>query len=203
MLDTVSAAISEGGYQWLMLARQFEKAEVMVPTYSREGLPQVRQFLARNQKDGVRVRVLMGTGLARSRAARNDQLMNMWQQGIIRDPRLMAELMEVPHSTFAAPDARDVRLAANENIDMAKGVAVTPNSWDNHAIHLREHNDYRKTQEFLALESSVKEKFEYHCDQHEQMEEAALMRQAKLAQLAAAVQQPAPTDQPPQEAPAP
>ncbi len=181
MLDTIAAAISVGGYQQLQLAKQFVKETVLVQTYSREGLPEVQHFKASNMKDGMRVQVTMGTGLARSRAARQDQLMNMWQQGIIRDPQLMAELMEVPFPSFAEPRARDLRLARNENMVMAKGESITPNSWDDHAIHLREHNDYRKSQEFLTLSEDSKIKFEYHCTHHETFEEAVLGRQAKLA----------------------
>ncbi len=192
MLDTISSSIAEGFFQILMLAKQFVKEDVLVQTYSREGLPEVRHFKAASIKAGMRVQTTMGTGLARSRAARQDQLLNLWQQRIITDPELMAELMEVPFPSFAAPKARDMRLARNENIEMAKGNAITPNSWDDHTIHLREHNEYRKTQEFLALEGDTKTKFEYHATTHEQLQEQVLARQVRLAQIA----------QPPPEAPA-
>jgi hypothetical protein len=185
MLDMIAASISEGGLHQLMLAKQFVKEDVIVATYSREGVPEVKRFKAGDIKDSVSVNVTMGTGLARSRAARQDQLMNLWQNQIITDPALMAELMEVPFPSFADPRARDKRLAMNENYVLASGQAVTPNSWDNHAIHLDEHNDYRKTQEFLALPVGAKQRFEAHCQLHEQMQESQI---AKQAQLQAALQ---------------
>jgi hypothetical protein len=61
-------------------------------------------------------------------------------------------------------------------------VAITPNSWDDHGIHLREHNDYRKTQEFLTADPDVKRKFEFHCQQHENQLQQALAKQVAMQQ---------------------
>lgn len=184
MLETISAAMTEGGFQTLQLAQQYVKDEVLVQVYSREGVPEVKHFKSSTIKPGMRVQVTMGTGLARSRAARQDQLLNMWQQGIITDPQLMAELMEFPIPSFAAPRARDLRLARNENATLMDGTAVTPNSWDEHDIHLREHNEQRKTQDFLTSSEEVKLRFEAHCQMHEQMLTEQLTKRAQLAMLA-------------------
>jgi hypothetical protein len=193
MLDTISASLSEGGYQTLMLAKQFVPDETLVQVYGADGLPEVKHFKKSEIKPGMRVRITMGTGLARSRAARQDQLLSWWQAGILRDPQQMAELMEIPIPQIV-PRARDMRLARNENQQMMAGHAVTPNSWDDHAIHLREHNEERKSQDFLTASEEVKEKFEYHCQLHEKMEEQQLARQAHLAMLAQGAQ-PAPAGQ--------
>ncbi len=181
--DTISAAVSEGFYQVLMLAKQYVREDVLVQAYSREGLPEVKHFKASKIKPGMRVHVTMGSGLARSRSARQDQLMNLWQQKIITDPELMAELMEVPFPSFAQPKALDMRLARNENLEMSKDVAVSANSWDDHDIHLREHNDYRKTDEYRNLPEDVRRKYEFHTQQHETMQEDHISRQARLALL--------------------
>jgi hypothetical protein len=45
------------------------------------------RFKTQDIKPGLRVNVTMTTGLARSRAARQDQLMNYWDRGSSRDPR--------------------------------------------------------------------------------------------------------------------
>lgn len=184
MLDSISASISEGFFQLLMLAKQYVSTEQMVTVYSREGMPEVKRFKAQDIKAGTRVQTLMGTALARSRAARNDLLITMWQNKIITDPAVMAELMEVPFPSFADPEARDQRLARNENATMAAGQPVTPNSWDDHLVHIAEHNDYRKTQEFLALDEKVKAMFEYHVTQHHELQKAEVARQAALMMAA-------------------
>lgn len=199
MLETIDSAISEGFWHVLWLGKEFESEDTVMQTYSREGLPEVRHWKAEAVKPGMRVRVTTGTGLARSRAARQDQLMNMWTQQIITDPELMAQLMEVPFPSFAQPKALDMRLARNENLEIAKNVPIAANSWDDHGIHLREHNDYRKTQVFLTASETVKMKFEFHCQQHETLLTAALAKQAQQAQMAAMAQggQPPPQGQPP------
>jgi hypothetical protein len=191
MLDTITASISEGFWQILMLAKQFESPERMVQTYSREGLPEVNAFRAEKISPAMRIMVTMGTGLARSRAARQDQLQQMWDAKIITDPELMAELMEVPFPSFQSPKALDMRLARNENLVMEKGTPMQPNSWDDHTIHLREHNDFRKTHEFSTLPEKTKSIFEFHCTQHEVLQKQALQKQAELMALMQP-QQPAP-----------
>jgi hypothetical protein len=196
MLDSIDQAIAEGWWQLLMLAKQFEKPQVMLQTYSPEGLPEVRAFMKERINPGMRIKVVRMNGLGRTRAARQDALMNMWQQGVIQDPDLMAQLMEVPIPSFTAPKALDMRLARNENLTLGKGDAIVPNSWDDHAIHLREHNNYRKTQEFIALDQETKTKFEHHCEMHEQLALAVAQKNAALMAAAQGVVPggPQPTD---------
>jgi hypothetical protein len=171
---------------------------MIVQSYSREGMPEVKRFKAENMKPGMRVRVMMGTGLATTRAARQDQALLMWQNQIITDPEVMADLMDIPVGQLTPQKAFDVRLARNENLEMAEGVAKTPNSWDNHAIHKREHNNYRKTSEFLALPMEIQQKFEFHVEKHDELEMAQTQEELQKQQaIQGAMQggtpQPAPT----------
>lgn len=197
MLRTVANSLSTGGYQWLMLAKQYMTSSQMIPTYSPEGLPEIKRLYADKLDPGMTVRVLMGTGLSRSRAAREDTLMLMWNAGIITDANKMSELMEVPISDSSPDDVYDLRLARNENFTMSgdatgKPVPVVPNSWDNHDIHRREHNNYRKTQEFLQLDDKTKTMFEYHVQMHDKLQvqqmSQDLQRQSLAMQLAQAQQ---------------
>ena len=187
MLRTIEASISEGFYQLLMLARQYHQGDQMVATYSREGVAEVKKFLSTAISPGMRIRVTMGSGLSRSRAARTEQLMTMWQNQIISDKELMAELMDLPISSVSPDNAFDIRLARNENYTMADGVPITPNSWDNHDIHRREHNNYRKTHEYQMLDSHIKTMYEYHVQMHDQLEVQSLGHQLQIQQLSAAV----------------
>jgi hypothetical protein len=201
---TMKLSISEGFWQMLMLTKQYVSDDVIVQTYSKEGLPEVKKFKSADIKPGMRVSVTMDTGLARNRTARQDQAMMMWEKGIIRDPEVMAELMQIPVGNLTPQRVYDVRLARNENLTMASGkdqdgrdgTAVTPNSWDEHDIHLREHNNFRKTAEYEQLPSEIKKKFEYHCKTHETMELEKLQKEAMKAQLMAAATGQAPMEPP-------
>lgn len=182
--DTIKDSISEGFWQVLQLARQFVRDEVMVQVYGTEGLPEVKRFRSDVVRPGMRVRVTMGTGLARSRAARQDEILNLWDRGIINDPDRVAQLLDMPTPSFNEPNALDLKLARNENLELAGGTAVMPNSWDNHELHLQEHNNYRKTHEYLMLDQDAKNKFEHHCTVHEQLWVESMSRELFRLQLA-------------------
>lgn len=60
-----------------------------------------------------------------------------------------------------------------EPVELALLVPV--NSWDNHAIHIEEHNKYRKSQSFENLPDEAKALFEEHVSMHIFMMQNALM----------------------------
>jgi hypothetical protein len=188
MRKTIETTVAEGFFQVLENARQFETEEKMILTYGRDRMPEVKHFRAGSLKPGFRVRVTKKSGLARSRAARQDQVQRMWDAKVITDPAVFAELMEVPIGSVLNYEMQDISLARNENLDLAKDTAITPNSWDEHAIHIREHNTYRKTHEYVTLPDEAKKKFDAHVQMHEQMLDAALQKAAQRAQLAAMAQ---------------
>lgn len=185
-LSTLDECITEsntiGWWQALMLARQYGPEEAMVLAYSKDGEPEVKAFRAKEMHPGFRIKTSRTTGLARSRAAKEDRAMRMWDSKAITDPAHLAEIMDVPTPTLVSYSA-DLRLARNENLTLAKGHAVDANSWDDHAIHLREHNDYRKTTEFLGLKDEIKVKFEFHCTRHKDLQKDALKEQALMQAL--------------------
>jgi hypothetical protein len=184
MRKTIRAANSQGWYQALELAREFGTEEDMVFAYSRDGVNEVKHFRAKDMKPGFRVRTTMTTGLARSRTARQDLAMRLWEQKVITDPNQLLELMEVPTGNVLQYQAVSIRLARNENLTMAANEAVVANSWDDHALHIREHNAYRQTHEFEALDPEAKEKFEFHVTMHKKLQMAFVAEQAQLQMIA-------------------
>lgn len=199
LVRTIKKGVTVIGYQQLRLVQQYGDARVVFQTYSREGFPESHKLMTTKLDPGMRIRVTMGDGLSSSRAARQEQLLNLWAQGIIRDPGVMAELMDLPISSINPDEAFDIRLARNENLDMARGVAITPNSWDNHDIHRREHDNYRKTVDFKMLPTDLKNRFEMHAELHDQLEIQQLGKMLQIQSMAAAVAQGAgfQTPQPP------
>lgn len=192
---SIKKALAQGGWQCLQLARQYNDEEIVIQTYSREGVPEVHKFMTEKFLPGMRVRVTLGTGLADSRAARQQQATELWREGVIRDPETMAELLDLPTASLNPNRAFDVTLSRNENLTMmgngadgTPGVAITPNSYDAHDIHLREHNNYRKTQEYLHADPEVKKKFEFHCDTHEELWLQELQKEATRAAIAQGAQ---------------
>lgn len=193
---TIQTSNDQGWFHMLQLARVFQKEADMVTSYSKEGIPEVKHFRAGEMKPGHRVRTTMQTGLARSRANRSDLALRLWDSKVIQDPEVMAEILEMPLPNTMRDRAEDTMLARNENYTLAGDEAVDANSWDDHATHIREHNAYRKTTEYLMASPEVKRKFEMHVQRHMSMEEIQVGRQAKLQIIANG-------GQPAQPAPAP
>ena len=186
---TIKSSISNGYYQCLRLVQQYGKDENVFTAYSAEGFPEVKRMMRAQIDPAMKIRVTESTGLATSRAARVDQLMTMWQTGIIQDRGVMAEMLDIPVSSVNPDNLFDIRLARNENLKMASGVAILPNSWDNHDIHRREHNNYRKTSEYASLETDTKQKFEMHSQLHDELQIQQLGKQLQIQSMAAAVAQ--------------
>lgn len=202
---SIRGAVSEGFYQVLLLAKQYVPEKVIVQTYSPEGVPEVRHFRAGLVQDNMRVRVTQGTGLAHTRAARHDQVMRMVELGLIQQPEVAVSLLEIPIPTVLTHRVADIRKARNENLEMARDVAVTPNSWDDHDIHIREHDTYRKTAEFMGLPADVQSKFEFHVQKHKELRVQKLVEMSQEQVLMAQATQPppAPTDAPAGAEPSP
>lgn len=179
LADSTAWAIEEGFMQLTWLAKQYEEEKKMVLIYSSEGIPQVQEFKAREVDPGIRYKVSMGNGLGHTRSGRQEALYNLWDRGILQnDPIRMLKLLDVGGPLPLTSDARDIMLARNENFAMARGTAVTPNSWDNHPIHIKEHNDFRKTNAYRLLDNRSKALFEFQVRTHEQLYIRELEKQA-------------------------
>jgi hypothetical protein len=206
LLDTIDSSIAQGGWQILMMGREFESAAKQVIVYSRDGAPIVKHWRRDAVQPGTRVRPVRMSGLGRTRAQRQDSLNLMWQNKIITDPDVYAQLLDMPIPSFDNIRAMDIRRAQSENIEMAAGIPVKAAMWDNHAVHIQQHNEYRKTQEYHVLDAREKAIFEWHVTRHEQMQ-LIVARKTALLQMALMPPQPtggaAPTMGPDQTAPSP
>jgi hypothetical protein len=170
LLRTMSFAIAEGYWHILMLAKEKENAKKMISVYSDDGFAEVQEFRSRQIDPGIRFKIMMGTGLGWTRAGRADTIFSLADRGIFQDdPQRMLSLLDMSGNLPLNAKASDVKRARNENYRMKHDESITPNSWDDHEIHLREHNTYRKTYEYELLPQRSKLIYEYHCQGHERM----------------------------------
>lgn len=187
LLRTIKKSIAVGFYQQLMLLKQYGDPDTMFMAYSREGYPEVKHMMTERLSPAMKIKITMTGGIGQSRAALEDRWMTMWDNGIIQDKDTMAQLLDVPVSTVSPDAAFDMRLARNENFKMAAGISIVPNSWDAHDIHRREHDNFRKTDEFAMLSMKSKQIFEMHSQFHDKLQIQQLGKQLQIQQMAAAV----------------
>ncbi len=59
---------------------------------------------------------------------------------------------------------------------------IPVNSWDNHEVHIAEHDRFRRTQEFEVLSSGIKSAMQAHVEQHKTMQQQVAVQQM-IAQI--------------------
>lgn len=127
-----------------------------------------------------------------SRGERQARVYTLWKDGALGDPadpevrQRFLELSRFPHlSRVARFGSVDAQTADQENGALLVGEPVPVLPFYDHAEHLRIHNKFRKTREYLKLDPMVRQAFDIHCGEHEM----ALAQQQMEAQMQAAQQQ--------------
>lgn len=199
---TMEASVARGCHMLLQLARQYVREEAIVATYTRMGAPEVHKFKGTKVSRDHVVRVSSQAALPQSKAAKQELALSYWTAQIITDQRQMQEMLELPFSP-GVPQEQDVLAATNENFTMLEGDPVTPNQWDEHDTHIREHNMSRKSAEFAAAPDEVRSIFEFHIEAHEAMWLEELQKEGERQATIASFAQPAGADPSLEAAPAP
>lgn len=75
------------------------------------------------------------------------------------------------------------RLPVGEDGMPLMPLLVSVNKWDNHQIHIEEHNNYRKSAAFEALDDAQKRLFDDHVNQHIQMMIVGSMAAGSIAPM--------------------
>ncbi len=106
--------------------------------------------------------------LPRSRAAMMQLAEKALQMGMLTTIEEFSRVAELPGERDMIDAIRpDVARARRENHHMALNYVRMPENWDDHAIHIHEHNTFRKTARYDALPPEVKDLFAAHVQGHE------------------------------------
>ena len=116
------------------------------------------------------VTVVEGSALPRNRAAWNQMIGGLWQQGAIvddqgrPDPRQLRRNLDIGGFVFEGREQVHIDRAQTENANFQQGQMANVAPWDNHILHIEEH-DY-----FLAenpnLPPQVVQMVLFHIQQH-------------------------------------
>jgi hypothetical protein len=121
----------------------------------------------RGNKD---VRVEAGSALPHSKAAKQAFLMDLFKMGVFAEkPSEFLRILDLRGIDKIIADYKvDVQQAQRENIKMSLGMQVNVNDFDNHEIHLEQHNRYCRTQEYEMLDPGKQALFMQHRQAHQQ-----------------------------------
>jgi hypothetical protein len=172
----LAATIECLGLQILNLVKQFWTEERVVRTWSRDGLLEVGHFQGADVGQQLDVHISAESSLPKSKTARTQLAIDLRTSGVITDDRDFVRMLDLPGTDYLVETInRDAKQASREHGHLLRGEPVQVRSWHNHAAHLNEHNDFRKTEEYDNLSPEEKAHFDAHCDVHYALELAKAM----------------------------
>lgn len=126
-----------------------------------------------------------GSALPRSKAAKQQYILDLWDRKLEQDPRKVRQMLELGEGE---PDEWEVDLnqAEEENTLLKESNDPGVEEWYNHPAHHYIHRNFMKSAEFRKLSPELKELFKHHDQEHTEAE------QRQAAEMAAnqAAQQP-------------
>lgn len=108
--------------------------------------------------------------IPRSRAAMQANADKMMEMGLIETVEQYTKVADLPGADdIIGAAAPDVAKARRENAAFVMGEVALPAIFDEHAIHIETHNDFRKTQRYELLSVEQQEIVDDHVQAHEMM----------------------------------
>jgi hypothetical protein len=166
---------------------------IRIPGKHRE--PEVFDFVGTMLEGNTTVVCQAGSGLPRSKAAKQQYILDLYDRKIEQDPRKVRQMLELGEGE---PDEfeKDLDQAERENRRMLEGEDVQVLEWYNHAAHHLVHRDFMKSADFDDLEPGIQQILLDHDMEHTKFE-----RQQQMDAMVAQGQQQGQNGGPPQGGP--
>lgn len=173
----------------LRLCRQFYQERRTATIIGDDNQAEIIEFSRDDIPEDVEVHVEAGSSLPQSRVAKQEFILSLWDKGLVADPRVVLKKLELGDVEGLYDEVEaDISQAQREHETMKSGVLVPVHDYDNDAVHIWQHDLYRKTEEFETLPAEIQSIFAEHVQGHKdqraakQAEETA--RAASQAQTA-------------------
>lgn len=132
------------------------------------GIPEVVEWNGKLLRGQYDVTVPMDAVAPRTKAAQMAYAKDLWDRQIITDPRQYARMSGLPPENFAELLNPDAASAQRENLRMSAGYVEIPEDFEDHAIHIAEHNRFRKSDSYKYANHDVRSLVDDHIKFHEQ-----------------------------------
>lgn len=131
-------------------------------------LPRVVQWTGKDLMGQTNATIPMDAVMPRSRTAMMAFAREMWNNKVITDPKMFARIADLPDQDhFIDALDRDDAKAQRENEQMASGVIQLPADFDNHATHIKCHNEFRKSLRYETMSQEDRTYVDKHILGHE------------------------------------
>jgi hypothetical protein len=196
---------------------QYYTTERFLRVYRSDGIWDIRKFRGAALKGNTDVIPIAGSGLPKSKAAKQQFTLEMAQLGLIKDPRQIMQALDIGEGEPDETD-KDIAQADRENgmmmfgwkmkgeaqaagHDEHKPVAVPVKAWHNHQVHIDRHTSIMKDPEFDELtqtQPEIPRVFDEHIAMHQQAIQQQQMQQMQQMLAAKQAMQQATAPGPPQ-----
>lgn len=177
---SIEEAVQDIGRQLLSLCGQYWDIPRLVNVVGKTGLQEAMEFKGSDLNGNYDLRIESGSMAPRSRAARQAFITELMKMQVIDPAKGMRYLqMSETNAMFSEMqvDVRQVqrenlKLSAQPEVDMETGIPapimVDINPFDDHMVHLLEHEKFMKSQEYEILPPENKEAFLQHWIVHKE-----------------------------------
>lgn len=133
-------------------------------------------------KGQVEAKVPLEVTRPRSRAAQQAYADSLWDRQIIKDPLQYSRIAMIPEQDAPEVLDADAARAQRENARMMLGEVELVEEFDNHAVHIAEHNRHRKGDGYKFASPQIRELFDQHIQMHETQQAYEYGSQVQKAQ---------------------
>jgi hypothetical protein len=166
-----------GGYA------QFYTIPRTVQIYRPHSEPEVFDFINTMLEGVAGLDVQAGSALPRSKAAKQQYILDLFDRGIEQDPVRIKQMLELGQGD---PDEIEIdkTQAERENRFLQKGEDQPVEEWYNHAMHHIVHRRFMKSPAFAELDPRVQDIFRRHDEEHstfERQQQATQMMQSAMS----------------------
>lgn len=135
----------------------------------------VKQFTGKELLGNNDVTVIRGSTLPGSKTLRRQEVINIFQMGLLGDPAEPAVrekvlgMLQFGDTNEAWKDHEiDLQQVERDIQEMKEGKEVLLHELDNHALHIQEKNRFRKSEDFLQLDPQIQMIFLQNLEMHMQ-----------------------------------
>ena len=158
--------------QVLWMWREYMPIEMTIQTLGRNKIVEVFNFHSKQIKN-THVRVMPNSMLPKHPSYRREQIIQMYQVGILgdpSDPRTQMKARKLMEFGFMenvyGDESKDRNLAREENELLEKGRMPDVNPFDDHAVHIDQHSEFMKSIDYRLLPEDVQENYLRHMAWH-------------------------------------
>lgn len=172
--------------QILWSIAQYYDAPRTITIYRRNSEPEVFDFIGTMLSGVEGVKVQTGSALPRSKAAKQQFILDLWDRKLEQDPRKVREMLEL---SSGDPDEWeiDMQQAEREMMKLRKGEPTPVLEWYNHPAHHYVHRRFMKSADFEDLDPKAQQVMMEHDQEHSNFEAQQQQQQMVQQQLMGAM----------------